>query len=301
MSRTRTYAVGAVTALVVAGLGAATPSGAAPGPAPRAGTSVTLGQTTGSGSTCFPASATLVQHTTSASPAYETSTAGVITSYSFQAAVNTGTVRALAFTKTATNTFQLVGKSTPQSVTANVLNTFPTRIPVPAHALLGMQVSNLSVPCLLPAVSSGDEVKMGTFDADSSTTFTTTGTISSRVNISAVVESDADGDGYGDVTQDLCPTSATSYVACPAPDTKLKKAPKKKSTQRKAKITFSSSLAGSTFTCAVDKKAAKPCASPFKKKFKVGKHKVVITAISPAGIVDPTPVTVKFKVTKPRR
>ena len=70
---------------------------------------------------------------------------------------------------------------------------------------------------------------------------------------------------------------------------------------RKAKIKFSSTVAGSTFTCSVDGKAAKRCTSPFKKKFKVGKHTVVITATSAVGIVDPTPAIVKFKVTKPKR
>jgi hypothetical protein len=119
--------------------------------------------------------------------------------------------------------------------------------------------------------------------------------------VSAVVESDADGDGYGDVTQDLCPQSATTQAACPAPDTTVTKKPKKSSTNRKVKIKFTSTIAGSKFTCAVDKKAAKPCTSPFKKKFKYGKHKVVITAISPAGIVDPTPATVKFKIKPPTR
>ena len=77
--------------------------------------------------------------------------------------------------------------------------------------------------------------------------------------------------------------------------------PKKKSATRKAKIRFSSTIAGSTFTCAVDGKAAKRCTSPFKKRYKVGKHTVVITATSAVGIVDPTPATVKFKVTKPKR
>jgi hypothetical protein len=33
--------------------------------------------------------------------------------------------------------------------------------------------------------------------------------------ISAVLEADADGDGYGDETQDLCPQSAATQAACP--------------------------------------------------------------------------------------
>ena len=124
---------------------------------------------------------------------------------------------------------------------------------------------------------------------------------SKRVNISAVLEPDVDGDQYGDVSQDLCPQSKLTQAACPAPNTKVTKKPKKRSPSRKARIKFTSTVAGSTFTCAVDGKAAKPCTSPYKKRFKVGKHTVVITATSPVGIVDPTPTTVKFKVTKPRR
>ena len=122
------------------------------------------------------------------------------------------------------------------------------------------------------------------------------------MNISAVLEPDVDGDQYGDVSQDLCPQSKLTQAACPAPDTKVTKQPKKRSATRKARIRFSSTIAGSTFTCAVDGKAAKPCTSPYKKRFKVGKHTVVITATSAVGIVDPTPATVKFKVKKkPRR
>jgi hypothetical protein len=193
--------------------------------------------------------------------------------------------------------------STLQTATASTLNTFPTRIPVPAGALLGGQVSSGSMQCIFSAVSSGDEFKAGAFDPDSSSTMTTTGSYTGRWDISAVVESDADGDGYGDVTQDLCPESATTQAACGpaggAPDTTVTKTPRKKSTKRKATITFTSTVAGSTFTCAVDKKPAVPCSSPFKKKYKLGKHQVRITATSPAGIADPTPVTVKFKVTRP--
>jgi hypothetical protein len=140
------------------------------------------------------------------------------------------------------------------------------------------------------------------FAVDTGTTneFVTVGSATGeRLNLSAVVEPDADHDGFGDVSQDACPQSAATQTACPAPDTKVKKKPKKASTQPKPKITFSSTIAGSTFTCTVDKKAAKPCTSPFKKTFKPGKHKVVITAVSPFGVLDPTPVTVKFTVSKP--
>jgi ribosomal protein S8E len=130
------------------------------------------------------------------------------------------------------------------------------------------------------------------------------------VNLSAVLEPDADGDGYGDVTQDLCPTNAATHDACPtqptspppttapatAPDTVLVGQVAKKTSKRKVTLRFSSPTAGATFRCQVDQAAAKPCSSPFKKKYKLGKHTVVITAVSPAGIADPTPLKVSFKV-----
>jgi hypothetical protein len=83
-----------------------------------------------------------------------------------------------------------------------------------------------------------------------------------------------------------------------APDTIKGKGPKKKTFARKATFTFSSEP-GATFTCQLDKKAAKPCASPFKvKKLEPGKHKLVVAATDAAGNTDPTPATYKWKVKK---
>ena len=289
-----------VAAVTVTGLAVASPAPARP--VDRTGTSQVIGQTAGATSSPCGANQVGVQHTTSSTPAYETP-AGVITSFSYLADANVGQVRALVFTKTASHTFHLVGKSELRAVQADTLNTFPARIPVPAGAVLGSQVTSAAMRCRIPAITSGDEIEFGTYDPDTSSTFTTVGSFAQRWNISAVVESDADGDGYGDVTQDLCPESAATHAACGgnAPDTTVTKAPTKRSTKRKATIKFTSTAAGSTFTCAVDKKPARPCTSPFKKKYKYGKHQVVITATSPAGTADPSPVTVKFRVTRPKR
>ena len=266
---------------------------------PKAATSTTVGQT-GAGGSCGPLSLTTIQTATAGSPVY-TTPAGVITSFSFQGTATPGQVQAVLYgPETSPGNRNLVAKSTKALSAANVLNTFPTRVPVTAGLTLGLWTQS-GMSCTFPAAV-GDQVQSTLADPDVSPAFVANGgSPSARVNVSAVVESDADGDGYGDVTQDLCPQSKLSHAACPAPDTTVTKAPKKKSSKRKAKITFSSTIAGSTFTCAVDKKAATPCTSPFKKKYKYGKHTVVITATSPAGIVDATPVTVKFKVKKPRR
>jgi hypothetical protein len=279
--------------------GGATPVHAPSVTVHKAGTSTTIGQT-GVGA-CSPGNLSALQSTTAGPPLY-TTPAGVITSFSYQGNATPGQVQAVLYgPETSPGNRTVIAKSAKMLSVQNVLNTFPTRVPVGAGLTLGLWMGTSGMSCDFPS-GAGDSVHAAIVDPDVTSAFLTVATGAAlRVNISAVVESDADGDGYGDVTQDLCPESRVSQVACPMPDTKVKKKPKKASTQPKPKITFSSTIAGSTFTCKVDKKAAKPCTSPFKKKFKVGKHKVVITAVSPAGIADPTPVTVKFRITKPTR
>ena len=99
----------------------------------------------------------------------------------------------------------------------------------------------------------------------------------------------------------------TAYAVCitqppPAdttpPETTIDKGPKKRTTSRKARFTFSSE-AGATFLCLLDRKPAKACASPFKvKKLKVGKHHLSVIAKDAAGNVERTPATYKWKVVK---
>ena len=61
---------------------------------------------------------------------------------------------------------------------------------------------------------------------------------------------------------------------------------------------FTSDVAGSTFQCQVDGKKWYACTSPYKKKLKVGKHKIKVRAVSPFGIVDAKPAKVKVEITR---
>ena len=324
MITNRSMHTAAATALVAAGLLVLAPAGAEAGSVPQpavvsasgpsgpasattalAGAAVTVGQSTGytmlvacTGPT--PIASTV--HASGGGASYTMPFAGVLTSFSTRSSATAGSVRALAFVDGVGNHKTLVGKSAWAPVALNANNTFAIRMPVPAGAKLGIAVDTSTMLCGLSAGLPGDQLAYGSpFNPDTSTDMSYGPVASFRPDISAVLEPDADGDTFGDVSQDLCPQSAATQAACPAPDTTVTKAPKKKSAKRQAKIKFTSSVPGSTFTCAVDGKAAKPCTSPFKKKYKYGKHKVVITAISALGIVDATPVTVKFKVKKPRR
>jgi hypothetical protein len=79
----------------------------------------------------------------------------------------------------------------------------------------------------------------------------------------------------------------------------IDKKPKKKSKKKKVKVSFSSTEADSTFTCKLNKKAAKPCTSPFKAKSKKGKNKLLVTATDAAGNSDDTPAVAKWKYVPP--
>ena len=86
------------------------------------------------------------------------------------------------------------------------------------------------------------------------------------------------------------------------PQTTIDKGPKKKTTKRKAKFVFSSSEAGSTFECKLDKKPYKSCTSPQKyKRLKRGKHKFSVRATDAAGNTDATPAKYRWKVKKKQR
>lgn len=86
------------------------------------------------------------------------------------------------------------------------------------------------------------------------------------------------------------------------PETRIDKGPKKASSKRKAKFSFSADESGATFECRLDNKAAKPCSSPLKvKRLKRGKHKLAVTATDAAGNSDPTPAVHKFKVKKKQK
>jgi len=93
------------------------------------------------------------------------------------------------------------------------------------------------------------------------------------------------------------PAEETKEKDTSPPQTKIAKGPKAKSHVTTAKFKFSSSEAGSTFQCKLDRKPVKPCKSPKTyKKLKPGKHVFKVWATDAAGNKDPTPAKRKFKI-----
>ena len=108
----------------------------------------------------------------------------------------------------------IVGRAT--STLGPGLNTFDTRISVQAGDRLGLfgpePIGN--VFCISPGEPNGN----GYFDGEGtigSTVPTIQFTGEIRIPVTAVLEPDADNDGFGDETQDACPQSAAVQVACP--------------------------------------------------------------------------------------
>jgi hypothetical protein len=195
----------------------------------------------------------------------------------------------------------LVVASDTRQVTAGVAHSFDVRVPVKPGDTLGISSTTVQMAYRTMAMSDvvgffgspgdPDPAPGQTVDLDSSNA-------GYLLDVAAVVETDADSDGYGDDTQDCYPTNAVAAGACA--ETTITKAPRKKVTthgqKAKVKVKFTSPDPAGTFLCSVDGKAFKVCTSPFKKRYALGKHKVLVKAVNALGVADATPAVVKFKV-----
>jgi hypothetical protein len=182
------------------------------------------------------------------------------------------------------------------------LTTFNVRTPVQGGDRIGMNIPASTPGCLYQTGLGGDVIgEAMSVPIGSNTPFVEAP--GDRFNEAAVIEADADGDGFGDETQDQCPTDATTHGPCPVapetPETTITKAPKKavKTKKKKVAITFAfnSSVASATFSCAIDSQAPRACSSPFTTEVGLGKHTFSVVSAN-AGSPDPTPATATFKV-----
>ena len=315
----RIHSAGVVATLVSLALAAGAPLAAASGPgattdphpdgtsaarlAPRAGGAVTLGEVKGGQLGCvFGAAYGITSDLEDpARPSYVASSPGVLTSFTTYSGVNGQSVQALVLKDGADATHKLVAaKSADVAVPANSLYSWPTRLPIKAGERIGLGFSTTGTVCWFQTSAADSAWASSPFDADTTSDFAHDFALpGGRPNVSAVLEPDVDGDGYGDISQDLCPQSKLAQVACPAPDTKLTKKPRQTPGVRRIVIRFAS-VPGATYTCAVNGANPRPCKSPFKKYFKDGKHVVRINATSPYGIVETKPLKVRFTIRNPK-
>jgi hypothetical protein len=269
------------------------------------GTAITVGQTAPTPPTlgCL-GQRVWTQGTEGPGPSYVTTT-GVITSWSVMAGTFTGPLTMKIVRQTSPSTFLVTGVGRTEKPTAG-LDTFPDRIPVSAGDRLALYLpTDTPATTFSSCVFAGDAADQ----AVSSTAVADPGVgsplsiagsqVGYRLNVSATIEPDADGDGYGDLSQDLCPTRATQTTECVPPDTTLTAPTTVRTSARKAKVkVLFLATEPATFTCSVDGGRVAPCTSPAKVRLRLGKHRLVVTAIDAAGNPDPTPASVTVKVKK---
>jgi hypothetical protein len=81
------------------------------------------------------------------------------------------------------------------------------------------------------------------------------------------------------------------------PKTTITKAPKRKTSQRRARFAFSSDGSGVSFQCRLDGASLSPCDSPATfRRLEPGRHALRVRAVDAAGNVDATPAVHRWKV-----
>ncbi len=239
-----------------------------------------LGQTfagPGDGCSSFTAFAAVTPNNEYAAP-----TGGVLTSWSFHAGPTTVPLSLRVARANGGPSFTVVGESPLRTPMANVLNTYFVRIPVAAGDVIGhYNMGSLAncvetVPGYAVVFSGGDE------QFGSVAPYTSQQNV--RMNLSAALEPDCDGDALGDETQD----SFVDLGVCDrsAPETTITARPKDKTKQRNAKFEFTSSEEFSTFQCSFDGAPFTACTSPMSKRVGKGRHTFQVRAIDPRGNAD---------------
>jgi hypothetical protein len=190
--------------------------------------STELGQTTSTPT--FPVNTPIVPVSTVAgTPSYETP-AGVLTRWRFHSRdePSPGSIKLKVFRLTGTSgVYEVVGDSSLEALSPDTSYEFQERISVKKGDLLGLLADgDADIGMEVPGTAGNRIGQFGGGDIPvGSTGTTTTEWPNLRVAVAATVESDADGDGFGDDSQDACPTDATRQGACPAPAPADKTAP----------------------------------------------------------------------------
>ena len=109
--------------------------------------------------------------------------------------------------------------SDPQFVTAGAGHTFAVRIPVRPGDRLGLSSPTDTVHLAYQTFSPADQFGFFPVESDpaAGTTVTQDGApaVGYRLDVAARVESDLDGDGFGDESQDRCSTNPSTQSPCP--------------------------------------------------------------------------------------
>jgi hypothetical protein len=179
--------------------------------APGASASTTVGQLfTPTITNCDPF--TLIMTGVAAGNSYTVPSPGVITSWSWQdGGLAVGGLKLKVGRSPDGVNFTIVGEAVAGPQSANSVNTYLTQIPVLAGDKIGVyegggQCGSLGTP--------SDTYAFTTVDVPANTTAPFVSDDGAKIPVAATVEPDADNDGFGDETQDKCPSDASNHGPC---------------------------------------------------------------------------------------
>jgi hypothetical protein len=136
---------------------------------------------------------------------------GVVTMWRTRAAVN-GNITFQVVRRSGATSFRVVGSDT-QAAQQNIENQFFVRIPIKEGDLLGLDAPGANEP--YRSIADPDpRVARFAPPLGSVGVAPTAELASTELLVNAVVEPDADGDEFGDDSQDQCPTNAATQGAC---------------------------------------------------------------------------------------
>jgi hypothetical protein len=160
---------------------------------------------------------------------------GVLTSWRHNATAGDGqTLTMKVFRKLADPATYLVVAEDLRTLTPSTINTFSTRIQVQAGDILGHNgESTPQNACIFDAPGDTYLRRSPGLPAGQSGMYEDPNAMNFRLNIEASLEPDADRDGFGDETQDQCPTDAATQGTCPAAVTPKREDPKCKRLRKK--------------------------------------------------------------------
>ena len=263
----------------------------------QAGAATSVGQTFIPGQPCSSDRTEL--QTTAPSSQYTVPGPGVITAWSVGSASGSlGEARLKLALPAGGMNFTITRQSARRSPASGTIETFNTREPVQGGELLGLH-HTANADCYRLALG----YDVGTIPGDQAPGVTAAyAPISgAQLSVSAVLEPDADNDGYGDETQDCAPTDQSRNEDCNPPDSTITKGPKKKTKKKRATFEFTGTeplRAIARFECALDNTEFIPCTSPVTVRVKKGKHTFSVRAADEFNNIDATPATYSWKVKK---
>ncbi|HYC82469.1 MAG TPA: hypothetical protein VEB65_11820 [Solirubrobacterales bacterium] len=157
-----------------------------------------------------------VQVSTSLGAPILTSAPGVVTSWRVRLTNNVSArFEQLKVLREVGTEFEAIAESPAQLLLSSQTNEFQVRIPVPAGVRFGAYTAAEGGVALCRYLA-GDKIAYFTTDIPVGTKSAPTNTNVELVPaLEVVVEPDADGDGFGDETQDQCPQNASAQGQCP--------------------------------------------------------------------------------------